>query len=166
MKHLPIIHDDVFSDPPGPPGVPDAEEVGGDFVSLTWERPKSDGGGRILGYFIEKKDATSNSWVRVNQSPTPANIFNVPNLIEDREYDFRVIAVNEAGESPPAATTRHIKIKDPKGFKIVHLASLFISCFYWQDVEPAFGKEFTYEHLYDILQEPDEGTETCLKDLR
>lgn len=125
-----MIQNNVFSDPPGPPGIPDAEEVGGDFVSLTWERPKSDGGGRIMGYFIEKKDATSNNWIRVNQiSPTPATIFNVPNLIEDREYDFRVIAVNEAGESPPAETTRHIKIKDPKGFKIIYVILLLFHSF-------------------------------------
>jgi hypothetical protein len=90
-------------------------EVGGDFVSLTWERPRSDGGGRIKGYMIEKKDANFDLWVRVNQHPQPANIFNIPNLIEDREYEFRVYAVNEAGESKPSMATRKIKIKDPKG---------------------------------------------------
>ena len=49
------------------------------------------------------------------QHPSPGTIFNVPNLIEDREYDFRVIAVNEAGESRPTETSRTIKVKDPKG---------------------------------------------------
>jgi len=102
-------------DPPDPPGEPEATEVGGDFVSLTWDRPKSDGGGRILGYYIERKDAASDNWVRCNQTPCIANIYNVPNLIEDREYDFRVTAVNEAGESKPATTGRRIKVKDPKG---------------------------------------------------
>lgn len=51
----------------------------------------------------------------VFQHPSPANIFNVPNLIEDREYDFRVFAVNEAGESRPTETARKVKVKDPKG---------------------------------------------------
>lgn len=125
-EDFPATYLPVKSDPPGPPGEPTAEEVGGDFVSLTWERPKMDGGGRILGYFIEKKDAESSSWVRINQSPSPANIFNVPHLIEDREYDFRVFAVNEAGESPPAATGRRIRIKDPKGIISCRL-SLVIS---------------------------------------
>ena len=46
------------------PGIPDIEEVGGDFVSLTWEKPSSDGGGRIIGYIIEKKDANYDSWTR------------------------------------------------------------------------------------------------------
>jgi serine/threonine protein kinase/predicted RNA-binding protein with TRAM domain len=101
-------------DPPGPPGEPEGTEIGGDFVSLSWEKPRSDGGGRILGYYVEKKEASADNWSRVNAVPTPATIFNVPNLIEDREYDFRVFAVNEAGESTPAATSRRITIKDPK----------------------------------------------------
>ncbi|KAK2158172.1 hypothetical protein LSH36_175g03003 [Paralvinella palmiformis] len=101
-------------DAPASPGCPDVEEVGGDFVSLTWEKPKSDGGGKIKGYYIEKKDANSDNWLRVNRKPTQATIFNVPNLIEDREYEFRIIAINEAGESKPSIGTRKVKVKDPK----------------------------------------------------
>ena len=39
-------------DPPSAPGIPDVTMVTEDFVSLSWERPKSDGGGRIMGYII------------------------------------------------------------------------------------------------------------------
>jgi hypothetical protein len=102
-------------DSPGMPGEPTVEEVGSDFVSLTWDKPSSDGGGKIQGYFVEKKDAGSDNWSRINQVPCPTNIFNIPHLIEDREYEFRVFAVNEAGESKPSSATRKIKIKDPKG---------------------------------------------------
>ena len=84
-------------------------------MSLTYDKPLNDGGGRILGYHIEKKEANSDAWIRVNQVPSPACIFNVTGLIEDREYDFRVFAVNEAGESKPTETSRRITIKDPKG---------------------------------------------------
>ena len=38
--------------PPDPPGIPDIEQIGDDFISLTWEPPKSDGGGRLHGYII------------------------------------------------------------------------------------------------------------------
>ena len=89
--------------------------MGGDFVSLSWEKPRSDGGGKIQGYIVEKKDVNSDNWMRVNQHPQPATIFNIPNLIEDREYEFRVFAVNDAGESKPSMATRKIKVKDPKG---------------------------------------------------
>ena len=59
-----LVNDSLFPDRPGMPGIPDIEEVGGDFVSLTWEKPSSDGGGRIIGYIIEKKDANYDSWTR------------------------------------------------------------------------------------------------------
>ena len=39
-------------DAPGSPGEPGVEEVGSDFVSLTWDKPRSDGGGRITGKCI------------------------------------------------------------------------------------------------------------------
>ena len=107
-------------DPPGSPGSVEGQEVGADFVSLTWQKPVSDGGGNIIGYYIEKKEANSENWMRCNNTPVNATIYNVPNLIEDREYDFRVVAVNEAGESKPAETDRRIKVKDPKG-SIVYL---------------------------------------------
>lgn len=113
----------ISPDRPGMPGIPDIEEVGGDFVSLTWQKPSSDGGGRIKGYIIEKKDANYDSWTRVNQVPSPSTIFNVANLIEDREYEFRVIAVNDAGESQAATTVRKVKVKDPKGELCCHLVS-------------------------------------------
>ena len=35
----------IHTDPPGAPGEISVTEVGGDFVSLQWERPRSDGGG-------------------------------------------------------------------------------------------------------------------------
>ncbi len=105
----------LFTDSPGSPGIPNVDEVGGDFVSLTWEKPRLDGGGKIKGYYIEKKDIHSDNWSRCNVSPCIANIYNVPNLIEDREYEFRVIAFNEAGESKPSTNTRRVKVKDPKG---------------------------------------------------
>ena len=101
--------------------------MGGDFVSLTWAKPTSDGGGRIKGYFIEKKDAKSDTWQRCNTHPCPTNIFNVPNLIEDREYEFRVFALNDAGESKPSTATRKVKVKDPNGrLVILPTKSLFL----------------------------------------
>ncbi len=105
----------VTADAPSMPGEPTVEEIGNDFVSLTWDKPSSDGGGKVSGYFVEKKDAGSDNWSRINQTPCPTNIFNIPHLIEDREYEFRVFAVNDAGESKPSSATRKIKIKDPKG---------------------------------------------------
>ncbi|KAK5968521.1 Twitchin [Trichostrongylus colubriformis] len=90
-------------DPPGPPTNLEVAEVGVDFLTLTWHRPSSDGGGRIRGYYIEKceNDQEGEAWVRCNQNPSPGNTFNIPSLIDGRKYRFRVFAVNDAGLSDP-----------------------------------------------------------------
>jgi hypothetical protein len=64
----------------------------------------SDGGGPITGYWIEKKEKGSDKWVKCNLNPCQATWFNVQNLVEDGEYEFRVFAENEAGLSAPAQT--------------------------------------------------------------
>lgn len=104
-----------MSDPPDAPGTPEVTEVGGDFVSLNWEKPKSDGGGKIKGYWIDKREHGTENWIRVNQQPCITNIFNIPSLIEDRKYEFRVFAENEAGMSKPSSASNSVKVKDPNG---------------------------------------------------
>ena len=88
-------------------------EVGGDFVNLQWEKPESDGGSRIQGYWIDKREVGSPTWQRVNQVLCAPNQINISNLIEDRQYEFRVFAQNEAGLSPPSSNSGSVKIKDP-----------------------------------------------------
>lgn len=100
-------------DPPSPPGTPNVTEVGGDFVHLEWEKPESDGGSRIRGYWVEKREVGSNVWSMVNAYATLTTQINVSNLIEDRQYEFRVFAENEAGLSEPSTCSTSVKIKDP-----------------------------------------------------
>ncbi|XP_022091183.1 twitchin-like isoform X3 [Acanthaster planci] len=101
-------------DPPSKPGEPDVSQVGKDFVTLMWGRPHSDGGSPITGYFVEKTEAGADRWVQVNRGPVAHLTMTIPNLIEDREYDFRVTAVNEAGlVSEPAVGSHSVLVKDP-----------------------------------------------------
>ena len=46
--------------------------------------------------------------------PLPQTMFNIPNLIEEHEYEFRIFAENEAGMSKPSNASRKVKVKDPK----------------------------------------------------
>lgn len=100
-------------DPPSPPGVPKVTEVGGDFVHLEWDRPEKDGGSRIKGYWIEKREIGSNIWTMVNQYICLPTQISVSNLIEDRQYEFRVFAENDAGMSEPSSNSTSVRIKDP-----------------------------------------------------
>lgn len=97
------------------PGVPNVTEVGGSFVNLSWTKPEKDGGARIQGYWIDKRDITSDTWIRVNNIICLPNMINIPNLIEGRQYEFRVFAQNEAGLSLPSSASSSVQIKDPLG---------------------------------------------------
>lgn len=101
-------------DPPSAPGIPEVTEVGGDFVNLSWEKPTSDGGSKIQGYWIDKREVGSAAWQRANLAICNTTQYNISNLIEGRQYEFRVFAQNEAGLSPPSTNSTSVKIKDPK----------------------------------------------------
>ncbi|XP_058812495.1 twitchin isoform X5 [Topomyia yanbarensis] len=100
-------------DLPSPPGIPIIHEVGGDFVNLEWEKPVSDGGSRIQGYWIEKREQGSETWQRVNTVSCSICTINCPNLVEGRFYEFRVAAQNEVGVSEFSKASQLIKAEDP-----------------------------------------------------
>ena len=99
---------------PGPPGTPKVTEVGGDFVNLQWEKPESDGGSRVKGYWVEKREVGSNLWQYVNQFIQAATQINITNLIEGRQYEFRVFAENEAGVGEPSSNSSSVIVKVQK----------------------------------------------------
>lgn len=74
---------------PDAPGEPEVNEIGTNFVTLTWTKPISDGGGPLLGYWVERKEKGSEKWIKCNLTPLQGCIYNVPNLIEEKEYEFR-----------------------------------------------------------------------------
>lgn len=88
-------------DRPGPPTSAEVTQIGDDFVSLNWLRPADDGGGRLRGYIVEKREVGQEAWTKCNATPSPPNVFNINNLIDGREYDFRIYAANDAGLSDP-----------------------------------------------------------------
>jgi len=82
-------------------------------VNLSWDKPIDDGGSRIQGYLIDKREIDSDTWQRVNAAICVATQINISNLIEGRQYVFRVFAQNEAGLSLPSQASNTVTIKDP-----------------------------------------------------
>jgi len=62
-------------DPPGAPGTPRGVETTEDSITITWTKPRHDGGSPILGYSIEKRLLNEDKWVKA----TPA-------LVHDTTY--------------------------------------------------------------------------------
>ncbi|ESO84504.1 hypothetical protein LOTGIDRAFT_176120, partial [Lottia gigantea] len=88
-------------------------EVTKSSVTLTWVPPENDGGSPVTGYLIEKKTKTSPRWTKCNKSPVRDTIYTVTDLIENDDYEFRIMAENAAGAGKATQAIGPIKAKDP-----------------------------------------------------
>ena len=83
-------------------------------VALAWSRPKDDGGSAITGYFVEYKEVSSETWSR-HQTKVTSTMFTLPGLTPDTDFQFRIIAVNDIGESGAGPVSDPVTCKDPFG---------------------------------------------------
>lgn len=100
---------------PDPPRNPQVIKVGKNYVDLRWEAPDTDGGSRITGYIIEKREIGSAIWMKCNDYNSTDLEYTVLHLIEKGDYEFRIFAVNAAGRSDPSACTTPVKICEVEG---------------------------------------------------
>lgn len=100
---------------PSPPGTPHVTKVGKNYVDLKWEAPVSDGGSRITGYVVEKREVGSAIWIKCNDYNVTDTEYTVLHLIERGDYEFRIFAVNAAGRSEPSSCTTPVKICEVEG---------------------------------------------------
>lgn len=101
------------SDVPKAPRSVHVDSLNRSSVVLAWQAPESDGGGEITGYLVEKRQSYSTRWVPINKSPVAATTFTVRDVTEGDEYEFRVIAVNDAGAGNPSDSTGIVVPRDP-----------------------------------------------------
>lgn len=99
-----------------PPGKPEVYDITRSSVSIKWSIPFNDGGSKIVGYIVERKeciDADEARWLKCNYTTITENYFTVISLEEGTTYEFRVIARNGAGvHSMPSESTGPITCKD------------------------------------------------------
>jgi len=76
---------------------------------------------------VERRER-GGEWLKVNNYPTPNTTFTVQDLHEGSRYEFRVIAVNEAGSGKPSKPTEPITAgyQRRKCISIYPCASIFI----------------------------------------
>ena len=96
------------------PAAPEVVDKTKHSVTLGWTPPEKDGGSPVKGYIIEIQDEGSSGWQRVNDvdSLIPTTEFTMPSLRELKRYFFRVIAVNDIGESDPSPRTTEVLVQD------------------------------------------------------
>jgi predicted phage tail protein len=104
----------IIMDKPGAPEGPlEVSDVHKEGCKLKWKKPKDDGGLPVQAYVLEKLDTATGKWVpcgRVDPSKTEADITG---LEPGKQYQFRVKAVNDEGESTPLETDHSIIAKNP-----------------------------------------------------
>jgi chitodextrinase len=98
-------------DLPGPPSQPTITLVSGTEVTLSWSAPENNGNTPITGYYVESRQLPATKWIRTNRTAVIETMFTVNNLLENYEYEFRVVAENKVGSGPPSVWTTPIKIK-------------------------------------------------------
>jgi len=124
MEHfflfLIMLQECSLSDKPkSPEGPLEAVDTSPDAITVQWKPPKHDGGSKIKGYVLEKKPKGATKWQKVPGKIGPNDTTaTAKNLEPGEEYEFRVVAVNDNGESDPLVTTQPIKAKYPFGKKL------------------------------------------------
>ncbi|GAA49620.1 twitchin [Clonorchis sinensis] len=97
-----ILARDICDPPDAPTGLT-LEDWDKDWAELKWIPPRRDNGAPVTKYIVEGKTKSKNKWETLKEvQPTTAK---VP-LVENEEYEFRVVAVNKAGKSEPSETTK------------------------------------------------------------
>lgn len=103
----------ILASPGKPKGPLKVEDVTKSGCKVKWEKPEDDGGKPITGYAVEKLDKATGRWVPVGR--TADTEMDIKGLQEGHEYQFRVKAINDEGESEPLECDRSIIAKNPYG---------------------------------------------------
>lgn len=94
--------------PPGPCQPPEISDVRKSSAILSWEPPADDGGSPVTGYFIERRYAGAKRFMKIIKEPVKNTVFMVTDLVMGFDYEFRIIAVNMAGEGAPGESSRPV----------------------------------------------------------
>lgn len=81
-----------------------------DRVELKWTKPISDGGSPILKYIVECREKNQAEWIKCYGSNDNSTTAKVTDIIQSgKTYEFRVKAVNKAGEGEPSEPTQPVR---------------------------------------------------------
>uniref|UniRef100_A0A3B4GBW5 Titin n=1 Tax=Pundamilia nyererei TaxID=303518 RepID=A0A3B4GBW5_9CICH len=101
LESDPVKAMDPFTIPSAPTDV-EVTSATNEAMTICWKTPASDGGSRISGYIVEKREKQGIRWVRVNKKPVYDLRVKASGLHPGSEYEFRVFAENAAGLSEPS----------------------------------------------------------------
>uniref|UniRef100_A0A8C1ITY9 Myosin light chain kinase, smooth muscle n=1 Tax=Cyprinus carpio TaxID=7962 RepID=A0A8C1ITY9_CYPCA len=96
-------------DKPDPPArVPAASDIRKSSLTLSWYGPTYDGGSAVQSYNLEMWSSVDMKWTDLASCNSTS--YNVQNLLPDRQYKFRVRAVNIYGVGEPSAESAPVQV--------------------------------------------------------
>lgn len=93
-----------IADVPSPPLKLTAFDVTSTSVALHWQKPADDNGSPLIKYIIERCTAGIKRWRQVGSVSAYKTEFLADDLYSEESYAFRIVAVNEVGNSIPSNT--------------------------------------------------------------
>ncbi|XP_069023176.1 M-protein, striated muscle isoform X3 [Embiotoca jacksoni] len=99
----------------GAPGAPmsvKAFDINSDYVLVAWKPPNTVNEAAIIGYFVDRCEAGTDTWVQCNDAPVKVCKYPVHGLKVGHSYHFRVRAVNSAGMSRPSRKSGQVTALD------------------------------------------------------
>uniref|UniRef100_H2YLF1 Titin n=1 Tax=Ciona savignyi TaxID=51511 RepID=H2YLF1_CIOSA len=82
-------------------------------VDLIWRKPENDGGAKVSGYVVERRELPNGRWLKCNFSNLIDCKYTVTGLTEDASYEFQVTAKNASGSvSAPSEPSEKVTCKD------------------------------------------------------
>lgn len=98
-----------FTDKPDPPArVPATSDIRKSSLTLSWYGPTYDGGCAVHSYNVELWNSVYMKWTDLASCNSTS--YNVQNLLPDRQYKFRVRAVNIYGVGEPSAESVPVQV--------------------------------------------------------
>ncbi|XP_036436741.1 myosin binding protein Cb isoform X2 [Colossoma macropomum] len=88
------------------------EDVTDTTCSLKWLAPEKIGAGGLDGYVIEFCKEGDTEWQVANTDLVDRQSYTVRNLPTGEKMNFRVVAVNIAGRSPPAILSQPVTVRE------------------------------------------------------
>uniref|UniRef100_A0A4W3J6W1 Myomesin 2a n=1 Tax=Callorhinchus milii TaxID=7868 RepID=A0A4W3J6W1_CALMI len=107
----------------GAPGAPmdiKYRDANKDYVILAWKPPNITKESPVIGYFVDRCEVGTDSWVQCNDAPIKICKYPVSGIYEGRSYRFRVRAVNKSGVSNPSRATDAVTALDPADLARLH----------------------------------------------
>ena len=99
--------------------VPDAPknlecvEISAGAVALEWVPPRHDGGAPIRGYTVERRQGYSSRFIPISKVLVLDTYYRDTSVYEGQEYEYRIVAENEAGQSEASRPVGPIAARQP-----------------------------------------------------